>query len=122
MLTLEGTWQNNTYMSAGEICGTLCEKAARELGLPAGIAIGSGVIDAYAGWIGTVGAKVDTEYGHADETHAANDVSQAFHRLAAVAGTSPASDILREQIDDKGAYELNALADGEPWAPEDWEA
>ena len=39
--------------------GTLCDKAARELGLPTGIAIGSGVIDAYAGWIGTVGAKVD---------------------------------------------------------------
>jgi hypothetical protein len=34
-----------------------------ELGLPAGIAIGSGVIDAYAGWIGTVGSKVDLDPG-----------------------------------------------------------
>lgn len=50
--------------------------------------MGSGVIDAYAGWVGTVGAKVDTEYGHADETHPANDVAQASTRLAAVAGTS----------------------------------
>ncbi|KAM0815155.1 putative Nup93/Nic96-domain-containing protein [Seiridium cardinale] len=76
------------YASAGEIVGTLSEKASRELGLPVGIAVGSGVIDAYAGWIGTVGAKVDTEYGHSDETHPANDISQAFTRLAAVAGTS----------------------------------
>lgn len=35
------------------------EKAGHELGLPAGIAVGSGVIDAYAGWVGTVAAKVD---------------------------------------------------------------
>lgn len=35
-----------------------------------------------------MGAKVDTEYGHSDMTHSANDISQAFTRLAAVAGTS----------------------------------
>lgn len=46
------------------------------------------MIDAYAGWIGTVGAKVtmgkkslNIEY---DEAH----LEQVFHRLAAVAGTS----------------------------------
>jgi nuclear pore complex protein Nup93 len=44
------------------------------------------VIDAYAGWIGTVGAKVDID--QLDHTSAPNDVSQAFTRLAAVAGTS----------------------------------
>ena len=54
------------------------------MGLPAGIAIGSGVIDAYAGWIGTVGAKIDALSSNASK----NDVSQAFTRLAAVAGTS----------------------------------
>ncbi|KAI0798819.1 Nup93/Nic96-domain-containing protein [Xylaria sp. FL0064] len=79
---------NGKYMSAGELVGTLSESAANQLGLPAGIAVGSGVIDAYAGWIGTVGAKVDTQYGHADETHPANDLAQASTRLAAVAGTS----------------------------------
>ncbi|KAI0198707.1 Nup93/Nic96-domain-containing protein [Astrocystis sublimbata] len=79
---------NGKYMSAGELVGTLSENAANQLGLPAGIAVGSGVIDAYAGWIGTVGAKVDTQYGHADETHPANDLAQASTRLAAVAGTS----------------------------------
>lgn len=59
-----------------------------QLGLPQGIAVGSGVIDAYAGWIGTVGAKVDPEHGAPDHTHAQNDMAQAFTRLAAVAGTS----------------------------------
>jgi nuclear pore complex protein Nup93 len=66
----------------------LCEKAAKDFGLPPGIAVGSGVIDAYAGWIGTVGAKVRLSKDHLDETVAANDVSQAFTRLASVAGTS----------------------------------
>ncbi|KAI1825098.1 Nup93/Nic96-domain-containing protein [Xylaria intraflava] len=79
---------NGNYLSAGELVGTLSETASKQLGLPAGIAVGSGVIDAYAGWIGTVGAKVDAEYGQADETHAANDLAQASTRLAAVAGTS----------------------------------
>ncbi|KAI1428515.1 Nup93/Nic96-domain-containing protein [Xylaria sp. FL1777] len=79
---------NGNYMSAGELVGTLSEHASKQLGLPAGIAVGSGVIDAYAGWIGTVGAKVDTQYGQADESHPANDLAQASTRLAAVAGTS----------------------------------
>ena len=75
-------------MSAGELVGGLCEKAARDFGLPAGVAVGSGVIDAYAGWIGTVGAKVQLDPQSVDEAASANDVSQAFTRLAAVAGTS----------------------------------
>ena len=75
-------------MSAGELVGTLSERAGSELGLPAGIAVGSGVIDAYAGWIGTVGAKVNLGAGQLDSDMPKNDVSQAFGRLAAVAGTS----------------------------------
>ncbi|EEH03374.1 ribitol kinase [Histoplasma capsulatum G186AR] len=80
--------QNGEYLSAGELVGTLCDKAASELGLPTGIAVGSGVIDAYAGWIGTVGAKVQLGSDQLSSEAAKNDRSQAFSRLAAVAGTS----------------------------------
>jgi D-ribulokinase len=73
-------------LSAGEFAGYLTEKAAGELGLVPGIPVGSGVIDAYAGWIGTVGAAVDSKTKQADMTE--NDINQVFSRLAAVAGTS----------------------------------
>ncbi|OCK85835.1 Pentulose kinase [Lepidopterella palustris CBS 459.81] len=79
---------NGKYLTAGELVGTLSEKAAQDMGLPPGIAVGSGVIDAYAGWIGTVGAKVALDGDTLNSDVAKNDVSQAFTRLAAVAGTS----------------------------------
>ncbi|EON67794.1 hypothetical protein W97_07049 [Coniosporium apollinis CBS 100218] len=79
---------NGKYLTAGELVGTLSEKAAQEMGLPAGIAVGSGVIDAYAGWIGTVGAKVRLNEHQLDDHVPKNDIHQAFTRLAAVAGTS----------------------------------
>ncbi|GJN74137.1 hypothetical protein PLICBS_008226 [Purpureocillium lilacinum] len=80
--------QNGSYFSAGESVGTLSRQAAYQLGLPMGIAVGSGVIDAYAGWIGTVGAKVDLGDDELNANVPHNDLSQAFTRLAAVAGTS----------------------------------
>lgn len=83
--------ENGTILSAGQLVGTLCEQSAVQLGLVPGIKIGSGVIDAYAGWIGTVGARVNLE-GFDDEVinkdFEKNDLEQAFCRLAVVAGTS----------------------------------
>ncbi|EKG20015.1 Carbohydrate kinase FGGY [Macrophomina phaseolina MS6] len=79
---------NGEYFAAGELVGVLSERAAMDMGLPAGIAVGSGVIDAYAGWIGTVGAKVKLSDDELNADAPKNDVSQAFTRLAAVAGTS----------------------------------
>jgi FGGY-family pentulose kinase len=46
------------------------------------------VIDAYAGWIGTVGSKVDLGSGKSLAEAPKLDRSEAFSRLAAVAGTS----------------------------------
>ncbi|KAL6855345.1 hypothetical protein ACO1O0_006486 [Amphichorda felina] len=79
---------NGTYASAGDYIGPLSRTAALQLGLPQGIPVGSGVIDAYAGWIGTVGAKVELTEGELNPDLPNNDVTQAFSRLAAVAGTS----------------------------------
>ncbi|KAI5778943.1 FGGY family of carbohydrate kinase [Geopyxis carbonaria] len=79
---------NGAWLSAGEIVGDLCESSAAQMGLPSGIKIGSGVIDAYAGWVGTVGAKVNISEKSLDQGHSKGDLEQAFHRLAAVAGTS----------------------------------
>jgi FGGY-family pentulose kinase len=75
-------------LTAGELVGHLSERAASKLGLVSGIAVGSGVIDAYAGWIGTVGAKVDLDDKALDTSRPTEGVEQAFTRLAAVAGTS----------------------------------
>ncbi|RAK99314.1 FGGY-family carbohydrate kinase, partial [Aspergillus ibericus CBS 121593] len=74
---------NGHYLSAGQCVGPLSEKAAASLGLVPGIAVGSGVIDAYAGWIGTVGAKVDL-----DNDNSGDEQERVIHRLAVVAGTS----------------------------------
>lgn len=46
------------------------------------------MIDAYAGWVGTVGAKVPLSGHELSADIPKNDQSQAFSRLAAVAGTS----------------------------------
>ncbi|KAJ7725096.1 FGGY family of carbohydrate kinase [Mycena metata] len=63
----------------------LCKKAAEELGLVEGTPVGSGIIDAYAGWLGTVGARYTVD-GKLSDSMPALDESR--HRLAAVAGTS----------------------------------
>lgn len=81
--------ENGEYHSAGAYLGQLTKQAAEDLGLSTKTAVGSGVIDAYSGWIGTVAAKTDqikeTTTGNATDV---NDPEQVVHRLAAVAGTS----------------------------------
>lgn len=62
----------------------LTRKAAEELGLKEGTAVGSGLIDAYAGWMGTVGAR----YLENGRLSGFPSLDESRHRLAAVAGTS----------------------------------
>lgn len=64
---------------AGEHIGGLTEKAAEELGLVPGIAVGGAVIDAYAGAIGTLGAKLNGKQPTMDE---------ASKRISMICGTS----------------------------------
>lgn len=44
----------------------------------------------------------------------------ALHLIEEMARHTGHADIIRESIDGKGTYELNARADGEPWPPEGW--
>ncbi|KAF7354935.1 Pentulose kinase [Mycena sanguinolenta] len=71
-------------LTAGQPVGRgLSKKAGEEFGgLREGTPVGSGVIDAYAGWLGTVAARCVGE----EEKEPSLDESR--HRLAAVAGTS----------------------------------
>ncbi len=63
----------------GDAVGGLCEAAAADLGLEAGIPVGVSAIDAHAGGIGTIGAAIDG---------AAPDAAALSRRLALVGGTS----------------------------------
>jgi ribulose kinase len=70
----------------------LSEQAAKELGLLPGTAVGSAVIDAYAGWVGTV-AALSTDAHDPTPTETLKTLqrpalAESGHRLAAVAGTS----------------------------------
>ncbi|KAI9507189.1 Pentulose kinase [Russula earlei] len=72
-------------LTAGKPVGDgLTVRAAAELGLEPGTPVGSGVIDAYAGWLGTIAARHDEEGGVSPSV----SLDESGHRLAAVAGTS----------------------------------
>ncbi|KAK6203446.1 ribitol kinase [Scheffersomyces amazonensis] len=78
--------KNGVFLSAGDIVGKLTADAAAQLGLTTECIVGSAVIDAYAGWIGTVAAKADIA-GLQNQDSDSN-IEAACGRLAAVAGTS----------------------------------
>ncbi|UZJ51157.1 hypothetical protein CBS101457_000477 [Exobasidium rhododendri] len=70
-------------LTAGQPVGKgLSERAAAELGLEVGTAVGSGLIDAYAGWVGTIAANATNGPQHE------STLPDSQHRLAAIAGTS----------------------------------
>ncbi|CAA7269013.1 unnamed protein product [Cyclocybe aegerita] len=63
----------------------LSKKAAEELGLRPGTPVGSAIIDAYAGWLGTIAARFADDKQELSEVPT---IEESGHRLAAVAGTS----------------------------------
>ncbi|KAL1411710.1 hypothetical protein Q8F55_002676 [Vanrija albida] len=78
--------KNGLVLTAGQPVGKgLSKAAAADLGLPEGTAVGSAVIDAYSGWIGTVAAVATSSSGEKEPVPTLDD---AARRLAAVAGTS----------------------------------
>lgn len=80
---IPGEPESEVVLYAGLPVGRgLTAVAAEELGLIPGTHVGSGVIDGYAGWIGTVGAGGQQ-----------SDLQSSRHRLAVVAGTSTCMDI-----------------------------
>lgn len=82
--------RGGVVLTAGQPVGQgLSPQAAQDLGLSPGTPVGSGVIDAYAGWVGTVAAGA-TNARNGQEENENGDVHLAGsgHRLAAIAGTS----------------------------------
>ncbi|CAO1636156.1 unnamed protein product [Jaminaea pallidilutea] len=76
--------RNGLIQTAGQPVGAgLTKEAAADLGLLPGTAVGSGLIDAYAGWVGTVAAPATNEPGSDSVS-----LASSKHRLAAIAGTS----------------------------------
>ncbi|EJU06122.1 Pentulose kinase [Dacryopinax primogenitus] len=88
--------KNGMVLTAGQAVGTgLSAQAAKELGLMAGTTVGSAVIDAYAGWIGTVAGRFTQ--GSGGELSPQPKLRDSRGRLAAIAGTSTCHIVQSEQ-------------------------
>lgn len=86
---LGGSLREKNFLTAGECISPLDKKAACQLGLTEHCVVSSGIIDAYAGWVGTVAAKPESAVkGLAETENYKKDFNGAIGRLAAVAGTS----------------------------------
>ncbi|BFZ64359.1 hypothetical protein YB2330_005502 [Saitoella coloradoensis] len=83
----------NEFLMAGEPVARkgLAEEAAVQLGLQKETPVGSGVIDCYAGWLGTAGAT------HPDSPPVSEGRNRTFSRLAVVAGTSSCHILLHDK-------------------------
>lgn len=78
--------RNGIVLTAGQPVGDgLSKEIAEELGLLPGTAVGSALIDAYAGWVGTVAAPATNPV---DEANNHPSLISSQNRLAAIAGTS----------------------------------
>ncbi|KAF2015742.1 D-ribulokinase [Aaosphaeria arxii CBS 175.79] len=62
---------------AAALVGSLSPKSAQDLGLTTDVAVGVGTIDAYSGWVGTIGSQFEGQ-----------DRFPLHSRMAAIAGTS----------------------------------
>ncbi|KAF8898113.1 FGGY family of carbohydrate kinase [Gymnopilus junonius] len=81
-----GVMEGEEVLIAGMPVGEgLSKKAAEELGLLPGTPVGSALIDAYAGWMGTVAARYKV---NGELSDVIPSLEESGHRLAAVAGTS----------------------------------
>uniref|UniRef100_A0A8H7XZA8 Pentulose kinase n=1 Tax=Psilocybe cubensis TaxID=181762 RepID=A0A8H7XZA8_PSICU len=81
-----GVREGDEVLIAGMPVGQgLSNTAAKELGLVPGTPVGSALIDAYAGWLGTIAARY-TENGVL--SNEIPSIEESGRRLAAVAGTS----------------------------------
>jgi FGGY-family pentulose kinase len=99
-------------LSAGERVGYLSEESAQEHGLHTDVAVGSGVIDAYAGWVGTAAAKVPGWKAHKD------GLEDASSRIASVAGTSTCHLVINKKaIYTKGHVIYESTSDISVWGP-----
>ncbi|KAJ4472041.1 Pentulose kinase [Lentinula aciculospora] len=77
---------NGEVLTAGKPIGKgLSKQAAEEFGLIEGTPVGSAVIDAYAGWLGTVAGRYKEDGKLSDSIPS---IDESRHRLAACAGTS----------------------------------
>jgi ribulose kinase len=94
--------KNGLILTAGQPVGQgLTEKAAKDFGLLPGTPVGSAVIDAYAGWVGTIAAKSDT-----DRSTGRLKLEESSHRLAACAGTSTCHIV---QVGPRGSARLSSF-------------
>lgn len=77
---------SNVFWAPGQPVGHgLSVTAAEELGLKAGTHVAAGVIDGYAGWLGTIATPSPRQ---PDQKADRSSIDDSKHRLAVIAGTS----------------------------------